>query len=71
MNPVAIIPATITTAVTTADPPVFSNFLKLNSSPSEKSSTIMPIWAQNSMLASVVTEGSGVKFGLARNPATM
>ncbi len=31
----------------------------------------MPIWAQNSMLTSVVTEGSGSKLGLARNPATM
>ena len=31
----------------------------------------MPICAQNSILASVVTLGSGSKLGLARNPATM
>lgn len=70
-KPVAIMPVTIMRAVTTADPPVLTSFLKLNSSPSENSRTMMPIWAQNSMLTSVVTEGSGSKLGLARNPATM
>ncbi len=56
-NPVHIIPITIIIAVTTAEPPVLSNFLKLNSSPREKSSTTMPSCAQNSMLLSVVTDG--------------
>ena len=64
-------PETITRAVTTAEPPVLTSFLKLNSRPNEKSSTMMPICAQNSMLTSVVTEGSGSKWGLARKPATM
>ena len=70
-NPVTIMPATIIRAVTTAEPPVLTSFLKLNSRPREKSSTMIPIWAQNSMFASVVTEGRGLKLGLARNPATM
>ncbi len=70
-KPVPIIPATIIRAVTTADPPVLTSFLKLNSSPRENSSTIIPIWAQNSMFSMVVTDGSGLKLGLARNPATI
>ncbi len=70
-NPAHIIPVTIISAVTTAEPPEFMSFLKLNSRPSENSSTTMPIWAQKSMLASVVTEGRYSKCGLARNPATM
>ncbi len=70
-KPVAIMPSTIISAVTTAEPPVLTSFLKLNSSPSEKRSTTIPICAQNSMLASVVTDGRAVKCGDARNPATM
>ncbi len=71
VKPVAIMPVTITSAVTTAEPPVLSSLRKLNSSPSENSSTTIPICAQNSMLASVVTDGRGSKCGLARNPATI
>ena len=70
-NPVPIMPVTIMSAVTTAEPPVLSSFLKLNSRPRENSSTMIPICAQNSMFSSVVTEGSGLKLGLARNPATI
>ena len=70
-NPVPIIPTTIISAVTTAEPPVLTSFLKLNSSPSENSSTMMPSCAQNSIFSIVVTDGSGVKLGLARKPATM
>ena len=44
-------PLTIIKHVMMAELPTFSNFLKLNSRPSENSSTMMPIWAQNSMLS--------------------
>ena len=57
MKPVAIMPVTITSAVTMADPPTPMSFLKLNSSPNENSSTTMPSCAQNSILLSVVTDG--------------
>ena len=70
-KPNVIMPATITSAVTTADPPTFISFLKLNSSPSVNRSTTIPICAQNSIFASDVTEGSSHMCGLARNPATM
>ena len=70
-KPAHIIPLTIISAVTTAEPPAFTSFLKLNSSPSENSSTTMPSCAQNSMFSWVVTDGRYVKFGLARKPATM
>lgn len=56
-NPAAIMPVTMMSAVTTADPPTLSSFLKLNSSPNENRSTTIPIWAQKSMLDSVVTDG--------------
>ncbi len=69
--PAHIMPATMISAVTTAEPPALISFLKLNSSPSEKSRTTMPICAQKSMLASVVTDGRYSKCGLARKPATM
>ena len=69
--PAHIMPTTIISAVTTAEPPARISFLKLNSRPSENSSTMMPICAQNSILASVLTEGRYVKLGLARKPATM
>ncbi len=55
--PAHIMPATIISAVTMAEPPARTSFLKLNSSPSEKSSTMMPICAQNSMFSDVVTDG--------------
>ena len=42
-EPRAIISATIITAVIAAEPPTLSSFLKLNSSPSENRSTIIPI----------------------------
>ena len=71
INPVAIIPMTIISAVTMAEPPTLSNFLKLNSNPRENRSTTMPSCAQNSILLSVVTEGRYWKCGLARNPATI
>ncbi len=67
-NPAHIMPITIISAVTTAEPPALSSFLKLNSRPSENSSTTMPICAQKSMLLSVVTDGRYTKLGLARNP---
>ena len=70
-KPAVIIPITIIRAVTTAEPPTLSNFLKLNSKPSENSSTTIPICAQNSMFDSVTTEGKYSKCGLAKNPATM
>ena len=71
ITPSPIMPKTIISAVSTAEPPTPSNFLKLNSSPSENSNTMMPIWAQNSMLASPATEGNSEKCGLAMKPATM
>lgn len=64
-------PVIIIMAVTTAEPPELSNFLKLNSRPSENSSTTMPICAQKSIFSSVVTEGRYSKWGLARKPATI
>ena len=70
-KPEAIMPATMMSAVTTAEPPTLSNFLKLNSKPSEKSNTMMPICAQNSILLCDATSGSSEKCGLARKPATM
>ena len=42
-NPATIIPHTINNAVTTAEPPALTSFRKLNSSPNEKSRTIIPI----------------------------
>ena len=70
-KPVPIMPSTIINAVAIAVPPALMSFLKLNSSPNEKRRTIMPICAQNSMLASLPTEGRKAKCGLAMNPATM
>ena len=70
-KPAHIMPATIIMAVTTALPPLLSNFLKLNSSPRLNRSTTMPISAQKSMFASVVTDGRYSKWGLAKKPATM
>ena len=70
-KPRLIMPSTMIRAVMMAEPPTSISFLKLNSSPSENSSTMMPIWAQNSMLASTATDGSREKCGLARKPATM
>ena len=70
-NPVPIMPITMMSAVAMAPPPALMSFLKLNSSPSEKSRTTMPICAQNSMLASLPTDGRKAKCGLAMNPATM
>ena len=70
-NPAPIMPVTMINAVTTAEPPELTSFLKLNSRPSEKSRAMMPSCAQKSMLASVVTEGRYLKWGLARKPATM
>ena len=43
MNPVHIIPVMMTSAVSSAGPPTLTSFLKLNSSPSEKSRKMMPI----------------------------
>ena len=43
MNPVHIIPVMMTSAVSNAGPPTLTSFLKLNSSPSEKSRKMMPI----------------------------
>ena len=43
IKPVHIIPAMITIAVSNAGPPTLTSFLKLNSSPSEKSRKMMPI----------------------------
>ena len=71
LKPAIIIPTTMISAVTIADPPVLSSFLKLNSSPREKSRTTMPISAQKSMLSAWATVGRYVKFGLARKPATI
>ena len=71
MKPRPIMPSTRMSVVTMAEPPTLSNFLKLNSSPSENSSTMMPICAQNSMLASTATLGDRAKCGLAMKPATM
>ncbi len=56
-NPAHIIPLTIIKAVTTAEPPELSNLRKLNSRPRENSRTTMPISAQKSIFASVVTDG--------------
>jgi len=70
-KPKLIMPATMMSAVSTALPPTLSSFLKLNSSPSENRSTMIPICAQNSMLASMSTEGKNEKCGLAMKPATM
>ena len=44
-------PVTIIRQVMMAELPTLSSFLKLNSSPKENSSTMMPIWAQNSMFS--------------------
>ena len=60
-KPRLIMPSTMMRAVRMADPPTSTSFLKLNSSPSENSSTMMPIWAQNSILASTATDGSSSK----------
>ena len=70
-KPQQVMPQMMIRAVTIAEAPELTSFLKLNSRPSEKRSTTMPICAQKSMLASVVTDGSSVKCGLARNPATI
>ena len=70
-KPMPIMPMTIVSAVTTADPPELSSLRKLNSRPRENSRTTMPICAQKSMFSSVVTEGRYVKLGLARKPATI
>ena len=56
-KPTPIMPVTIIRAVTTAEPPERTSFLKLNSRPSEKRSTTMPISAQKSMFSAVVTDG--------------
>ena len=56
-KPPLIMPITMIRAVTTAEPPTFINFLKLNSNPKEKRSTTIPICAQNSIFSSVLTEG--------------
>ena len=61
-KPAPIMPQTINRAVTTADPPAFTSFLKLNSRPRRKSSTTIRNWAQNSILSSVVTDGRYVKI---------
>ena len=55
----------------TAAEPLRTNFLKLNSKPSENSSTTMPNCAQNSMFSAVDTDGREVKFGPAKKPATI
>ena len=70
-SPMPIMHTTIIRAVTTAEPPTLSSFLKLNSSPSENSSATMPICAQKSMLASLAIVGKKLKCGPTRNPATM
>ncbi len=70
-KPAHIIPLTIIRAVTIAEPPEFTSFLKLNSNPRENRRTTMPICAQKSMFSSVVTDGRYSKCGLARKPATM
>ena len=64
-------PQTMMSAVTTAEAPVFTSFLNENSTPNENSRTTIPNCAQKSMLASVVTDGSHSKWGLARKPATI
>ena len=69
--PATIIPVTENRVVTVADPPTFISFLKLNSSPSEKSRKIMPSFAQNSMFDSWITVGKYPKCGPTRKPATM
>ncbi len=56
-KPVVIIPDMITSAVIAAEPPTFSNFLKLNSKPREKSRNIIPNSAQKSIFASLTTVG--------------
>lgn len=69
--PAHIMPVTIISAVTTAEPPVLTSFLKLNSSPSEKSKD------NDTNLGPEVNVGLGgyrrqiLKWGLARKPATM
>ena len=70
-KPTAHHAATMIIAVTTADPPALTSFLNENSSPSEKSSTTMPIWAQNSILPVGSHRRQILKWGLARNPATI
>ena len=42
-KPTLIMPSTMISVVTMAEPPTFISFLKLNSSPNENSNTIMPI----------------------------
>ena len=71
IKPPVIIPITIISAVTTAEPPTFTNFLKLNSSPRENSNTTIPICAQNSIFSAVLTDGRYSKLGLAKKPATI
>ena len=56
-KPANIMPATMMSAVTTAAEPLRTSFLKLNSNPSENSSTTMPNCAQNSMFSAVDTDG--------------
>ena len=70
-KPSPIMPSTIISAVTAAEPPTLSSFLKLKSSPIENRSTMMPICAQKSMLPSCTTDGKKAKCGLAMKPATM
>ena len=70
-SPTSSIPTTQLVAVIIAEPPTLSNFLKLNSRPSEKSNTTMPICAQKSILASSVTDGTYRKCGPTRKPATI
>ena len=70
-KPVPIMPSTIISAVDMALPPALMSFLKLNSSPNENNSTMIPICAQNSMFSPFPTEGTNEKCGLAIKPATM
>ena len=69
--PLSIMPVIIIITVDIALPPTFISLRKLNSTPSENSNMTIPICAQNSMLAAVVTEGRGSKLGLAKKPATI
>ena len=58
-----------TKAVTEADPPTFTNFLKLNSRPKLKRRKITPISAKVLILVASTTEGKILKFGLTKKPA--
>ena len=69
--PMLIILAITSKAATMGFRPIFTTFLKENSSPRENIMKMTPIWLQSSMLWRLDTLGVYIMCGPARNPATM